>query len=122
MPELNEAQARALAEQTLKLSTAEACTVNISGNAGGNIRYARNTVSTAGAGAAEASATSSTSSARSAASRSTISDTPGRRGTKMSQGKFASFMRSSLDRASSLTKQVSSSSRGCNAQAPVVLM
>ncbi|MBL8978869.1 MAG: TldD/PmbA family protein [Gemmatimonadetes bacterium] len=49
MPELNEAQARALAEQALKLSTAEACTVNLSGNAGGNIRYARNTVSTAGA-------------------------------------------------------------------------
>ncbi len=49
MPELNEAQARALAEQTLKFATAEACTVNISGNAGGNIRYARNTVSTAGA-------------------------------------------------------------------------
>lgn len=49
MPELNEAQARELLTRALKLSKAEACEVNIGGNAGGNIRYARNTVSTAGA-------------------------------------------------------------------------
>lgn len=45
---LTESEARALLEKTLKMSKAEACEVNISGNAGGNIRYARNTVSTAG--------------------------------------------------------------------------
>jgi predicted Zn-dependent protease len=49
MPELNEAQARELLDRALKLSRAEACEINIGGNAGGNIRYARNTVSTAGA-------------------------------------------------------------------------
>lgn len=49
MPELNESEARALLEQALKLSRAETCTINIGGNMGGNIRYARNTVSTAGA-------------------------------------------------------------------------
>jgi predicted Zn-dependent protease len=46
---LTESEARALLEKTLKMSKAEACEVNISGNSGGNIRYARNTVSTAGA-------------------------------------------------------------------------
>lgn len=49
MPELNEAQARELLTRALKLSKAEACEINIGGNVGGNIRYARNTVSTAGA-------------------------------------------------------------------------
>ena len=49
MPELNEAQARELLSRALKLSKAEACEINIGGNSGGNIRYARNTVSTAGA-------------------------------------------------------------------------
>jgi predicted Zn-dependent protease len=49
MPELNEAQARELLTRALKLSKAEACEINIGGNTGGNIRYARNTVSTAGA-------------------------------------------------------------------------
>ncbi len=49
MPELTESQARELLDRTLKLSQAEACEVNIGGNRGGNIRYARNTVSTAGA-------------------------------------------------------------------------
>jgi predicted Zn-dependent protease len=49
MPELNEAQARDLLTRALKLSKAEACEINIGGNSGGNIRYARNTVSTAGA-------------------------------------------------------------------------
>ncbi len=46
---LTESEARALLEKTLKMSKAESCEVSISGNAGGNIRYARNTVSTAGA-------------------------------------------------------------------------
>jgi predicted Zn-dependent protease len=45
---LTESEARALLDKTIKMSKAEACEVNISGNAGGNIRYARNTVSTAG--------------------------------------------------------------------------
>ncbi len=49
MPELNETQARELLTRALKLSKAEACEINIGGNTGGNIRYARNTVSTAGA-------------------------------------------------------------------------
>lgn len=48
MPELNESEARALLEQALKLSRAETCEINIGGNSGGNVRYARNTVSTAG--------------------------------------------------------------------------
>jgi predicted Zn-dependent protease len=41
-------QARALMEKALHLSKAEACEVNLNANSGGNIRYARNTVSTAG--------------------------------------------------------------------------
>lgn len=49
MPELNESQARELLNRALKMSKAEACEINIGGNAGGNIRYARNSVSTAGA-------------------------------------------------------------------------
>jgi predicted Zn-dependent protease len=49
MPQLTESQARELLDRVLKLSQAEACEVNIGGNSGGNIRYARNTVSTAGA-------------------------------------------------------------------------
>lgn len=49
MPELNEAQARELLTRALKMSKAEACEINIGGNSGGNIRYARNSVSTAGA-------------------------------------------------------------------------
>jgi predicted Zn-dependent protease len=48
MPELSESQARALLEQALKLSRAETCEINIGGNLGGNVRYARNSVSTAG--------------------------------------------------------------------------
>lgn len=49
MPEFTEAQARELLTRALKLSKAEACEINLGGNAGGNIRYARNSVSTAGA-------------------------------------------------------------------------
>jgi len=49
MPELNESEARALMDKALKLSSAEACEINLFGNTGGNIRYSRNTVNTAGA-------------------------------------------------------------------------
>jgi predicted Zn-dependent protease len=49
MTGLNEEQARALLTKAIKMSKAEAFEMNIGGNVGGNIRYARNTVSTAGA-------------------------------------------------------------------------
>ncbi len=49
MAPLTPEQARALMEKALRLSKADACEVNLNANAGGNIRYARNTVSTAGA-------------------------------------------------------------------------
>lgn len=45
---LTEREARELLQKVLKFSKAESCEVNIGGNTGGNIRYARNTVSTAG--------------------------------------------------------------------------
>jgi predicted Zn-dependent protease len=48
---LDERQARAVLEKAIRLSKAEACTVRLDGSSGGNIRYARNTVTTAGAGA-----------------------------------------------------------------------
>ncbi len=43
------AEARAILTRVLSYSQADACEANLFGNAGGNIRYARNTVSTAGA-------------------------------------------------------------------------
>lgn len=46
---MTESQARELLQRLLRFSKAEACEVNLNGNAGGNVRYARNTVSTAGA-------------------------------------------------------------------------
>jgi predicted Zn-dependent protease len=46
---MTETQARELMQRVLRLSKADACEVNLNGNAGGNVRYARNTVSTAGA-------------------------------------------------------------------------
>jgi predicted Zn-dependent protease len=49
MPGFTESEAHALLERVLKLSKAETCESNLNGNAGGNIRYARNSVSTAGA-------------------------------------------------------------------------
>jgi predicted Zn-dependent protease len=49
MAPLTPEQARALMGKALRLSKAEACEVNLNANSGGNIRYARNTVSTAGA-------------------------------------------------------------------------
>jgi predicted Zn-dependent protease len=49
MPEFTEPEARDFLTAALKLSRAENCSISISGNAGGNIRYARNTVTTGGA-------------------------------------------------------------------------
>jgi predicted Zn-dependent protease len=48
VPLLDEAEARQLLERLLKLSRAPACQVAIGGGRGGNMRYARNTVTTAG--------------------------------------------------------------------------
>ncbi len=48
MSELNEQQARELLEKVLRMSRADSCQVTVGGGTGGNIRYARNTVSTAG--------------------------------------------------------------------------
>ena len=45
---LTRAAARQLAERVLALSKAEGCQVNISANAAGNTRYARNEVTTGG--------------------------------------------------------------------------
>lgn len=41
-------EARKILEKALSFSTADACVVNLGGSQGGNIRYARNSVSTAG--------------------------------------------------------------------------
>ncbi|NOT08089.1 MAG: TldD/PmbA family protein [Gemmatimonadales bacterium] len=49
MPEMTDQQMRQLMERALGYSKAEACEINIFGSQGGNIRYARNSVSTAGA-------------------------------------------------------------------------
>lgn len=46
---VDERQAREILEKALRLSQAEECTVRLFGRSGGNIRYARNTVTTAGA-------------------------------------------------------------------------
>jgi predicted Zn-dependent protease len=48
MPPLSEQDARAILEKVLKLSKAESCEANISVSTGGNIRFARSTVTTAG--------------------------------------------------------------------------
>jgi len=50
MPRLSEQEARDLLGKVLALSRADACEANLNGNAAGNIRYARNTVTTAGSG------------------------------------------------------------------------
>jgi predicted Zn-dependent protease len=42
-------EARKIMEKAMSYSTADACTINLSGSESGNIRYARNSVSTAGA-------------------------------------------------------------------------
>jgi predicted Zn-dependent protease len=49
MAPLTPDQARALMGKALRLSKADACEINLNANAGGNIRYARNSVTTAGA-------------------------------------------------------------------------
>ncbi len=49
MPLLSKDDARALLEKVLSYSQADACEANLNGSDGGNIRYARNTVTTAGA-------------------------------------------------------------------------
>ncbi len=49
MPPLSEQDARAILERVIKLSKADACEANLNANSGGNLRYARNTVTTAGA-------------------------------------------------------------------------
>jgi predicted Zn-dependent protease len=48
MPPLSESEARALMQKALGFSKADACEVNLTATMGGNIRFARNTVSTAG--------------------------------------------------------------------------
>jgi predicted Zn-dependent protease len=42
-------EARAILEKVLKLSKADGCEVNLGGSVGGNLRFARNTVTTSGA-------------------------------------------------------------------------
>jgi predicted Zn-dependent protease len=49
MPILTEAEAKALLTKVLSYSKADECEVNLNGSDGGNIRYARNAVSTSGA-------------------------------------------------------------------------
>lgn len=46
---LNEEEARSLMKRALSFSKAEQCEINVSGSDSGNIRYARNSVSTSGA-------------------------------------------------------------------------
>ncbi len=46
---LTEAEAKALLQKVLALSKADECEANVSGNESGNVRYARNEVSTSGA-------------------------------------------------------------------------
>ena len=48
MPILSKEQAEAILKKALSFSKADECTVTLGGNEGGNIRYARNAVSTAG--------------------------------------------------------------------------
>ncbi|MEJ2160689.1 MAG: TldD/PmbA family protein [Chromatiales bacterium] len=45
---LNKDEARSILEKVMKYSQSEECEANLNGNAGGNIRYALNTVTTAG--------------------------------------------------------------------------
>ena len=48
MPILSKEEAQAILKKTVSFSKADECTVNLNGSEGGNIRYARNAVSTAG--------------------------------------------------------------------------
>ncbi len=45
---LSKEDARQILQKVMELSTADACEANLNGNRGGNIRYARNTVTTSG--------------------------------------------------------------------------
>jgi predicted Zn-dependent protease len=49
MTVLSESEARAILQKALSFSQAEGCEANLNGNHDGNVRYARNTVTTAGA-------------------------------------------------------------------------
>src|SRR5829696_2186060 len=48
MPLLNKEEAQAILKKALSYSKSDECTVSLNGTEGGNIRYARNAVSTAG--------------------------------------------------------------------------
>src|ERR1041385_8739920 len=48
MPILSKEQAQALLKKVLSYSKADECEVNLTGTDGGNVRYARNSVSTSG--------------------------------------------------------------------------
>ena len=48
MPGLTEAEARAILEKVVKLSRADTCEASLGGGTSGNIRFARNTVTTSG--------------------------------------------------------------------------
>ena len=48
MPLLTKEEAQAILKKALSYSKADECTVSLGGTEGGNIRYARNAVSTAG--------------------------------------------------------------------------
>ena len=48
MPIIDKQQAQALLKKVLSYSKADECEVNLFGNDGGNVRYARNSVSTSG--------------------------------------------------------------------------
>src|SRR3954464_11628656 len=48
MPILSKEQAQALLKKVLSYSKADECEINLTGSDGGNIRYARNSVSTSG--------------------------------------------------------------------------
>src|SRR5688572_19524914 len=45
---LNQEQAKSITDRVIKLSKADECSVSIEGNRTGNVRFARNSVSTAG--------------------------------------------------------------------------
>ena len=49
MTVLSESEAKAILQKALSYSKAEGCEANLNGNEDGNVRYARNTVTTAGA-------------------------------------------------------------------------
>ena len=48
MAKLSKEEAKSILEKVIGFSTADECEANLDGNIGGNIRYARNTVTTSG--------------------------------------------------------------------------